>query len=57
MRGEPIVHAPADALRVFLRTHMDALAIGRFVVTKGALPPERRAAFSAEEIAEAYGLD
>lgn len=57
VRGEPIVHAPADAIRVFLRTHMDALAIGRFVVTKASLPEERRQAFSPDEIAAAYGLD
>ena len=57
VRGEPIVHSPQDAVRVFLRTHMDALAIGRFVVTKAALPAERRVAFTPEQIADAYGLD
>ena len=57
VRGEPIVHSPADAVRVFRRTHMDALAVGPFVVTRGALPEAERAAFTREEIAAAYGLD
>lgn len=57
VRGEPIVHAPEDALRVFRRTHMDALAIGRFVVTKAAFPDSAQDVFSAEEIAATYGLD
>ena len=57
VRGEPIVHSPADAARVFRRTHMDALAIGPFVVTKAMLPEAERRPFTADEIAEAYGLD
>ncbi len=57
VRGEPIVHSPADAVRVFLRTHIDALAIGPFIVTKAMLPESRRAAFTPEEIAATYGLD
>ena len=57
VRGEPIVHSPADAIRVFRRTHMDALALGPYVVTKEMLPEAEREAFSPEEIAEAYGLD
>jgi carbamoyltransferase len=57
VRGEPIVHSPADALRVFRRTGVDALAVGRYVVTKAALPGAERDQFSAEEIAAAYGLD
>lgn len=32
--GEPIVHTPADALRCFYGTGMDALAIGDFLVLK-----------------------
>ena len=32
--GEPIVHTPADALRCFFSTGMDALVIGDFIVTK-----------------------
>ena len=57
VRGEPIVHSPADALRVFRRTGIDALAVGRLVVTKAALPDAARDEFSADEIAAAYGLD
>ena len=57
VRGEPIVHSPEDAIRVFRRTHMDALAIGPFVVTKAMLPEAERQPFSADEIAEEYGLD
>jgi len=34
LRGEPIVQSPGDALSTFLRTEMDALAIGPFLVTK-----------------------
>ena len=57
VRGEPIVHSPADALRVFRRTHMDALALGPFVVTRAMLPEGEREPFSAAEIAAEYGLD
>ena len=57
VRGEPIVGSAEDAVRVFRRTHMDALVIGRLVVTKSALPESEREAFSPEEIAAAYGLD
>ena len=57
VRGEPIVHSPADAVRVFRRTHMDALVIGRHVVTKAAMPEAEREAFTPEQIADAYGLD
>ena len=57
VRGEPIVHSPTDAARVFRRTHMDALVIGRSVVTKAMLPESEREPFTPDEIAEAYGLD
>ena len=49
VRGEPIVGTPADALRCFLRTNMDALALGPFVLEKTRqLPPERDAALLRE---------
>lgn len=32
--GEPVVHTPADALRCFFSTGMDALALGPYLVTK-----------------------
>ena len=57
VRGEPIVGSAEDAVRVFRRTHMDALVIGRHIVTKSAMPEDQREAFSPEEIAAEYGLD
>jgi carbamoyltransferase len=57
VRGEPIVGSPEDAWRCFRRTHLDALAIGPFVVTKSMVPDAERAVFSPEEIAAEYGLD
>ncbi len=36
---------------------MDALVIGRFVVTRDALPETEREGFTPEQIADAYGLD
>jgi hypothetical protein len=35
IRGEPIVHTPAEAYRCFERTHMDVLVLGSFIVDKG----------------------
>ena len=32
--GEPIVESPADALNTFLKTNIDVLVIGNYVVTK-----------------------
>jgi carbamoyltransferase len=57
VRGEPIVGTPGDAVRVFRRTHMDALVIGRCLILKRDLPESEREAFTPEEIAAAYGLD
>lgn len=34
LHGEPIVCSPADALRTFLESEMDALAIGKYLVRK-----------------------
>ena len=34
MRGEPIVESPKDAIRCFLNTNIDILAIGNFIVNK-----------------------
>ena len=36
VRGEPIVCTPADAYRCFMRTHIDALVLGPFIVRKEA---------------------
>lgn len=37
-RGEPIVCTPEDAFNSFLRTNMDYLAIGNFLLDKKAMP-------------------
>ena len=37
--NEPIVCSPDDAIECFLRTHMDALAIGGFLVRKADAAP------------------
>ena len=42
VRGEPIVCSPDDAYRCFLRTEMDHLAIGSFIVNKADLGPLTR---------------
>jgi carbamoyltransferase len=39
VRGEPIVCTPADAYRCFMRTEMDALVIGNFVLDKADQAP------------------
>jgi carbamoyltransferase len=38
VRGEPIVCTPADAFQCFMRTHIDYLAIGPFLLAKTAQP-------------------
>lgn len=38
VRGEPMVCTPADAYRCFMRTEMDVLAIGNFVLYKHEQP-------------------
>ncbi|HEV3218038.1 MAG TPA: carbamoyltransferase [Vicinamibacterales bacterium] len=39
IRGEPIVCTPEDAYRCFMRTNMDALLLGRFILEKGQQTP------------------
>lgn len=39
VRGEPIVCTPADAYRCFMRTEMDALVLGPFILDKKRQPP------------------
>ena len=36
VRGEPIVCSPADAYRCFMRTHLDSLVLGPFLLEKEA---------------------
>jgi carbamoyltransferase len=38
VRGEPIVCTPADAYRCFMRTHIDYLVLGPFLLDKQAQP-------------------
>ena len=38
VRGEPIVCTPADAYRCFMRTEMDALVVGPFLLEKARQP-------------------
>jgi carbamoyltransferase len=38
LKGEPIVTSPADAYSTFMRSGMDVLVIGPFVVEKEAFP-------------------
>jgi carbamoyltransferase len=38
VRGEPIVCTPEDAYRCFMRTHIDVLVLGPFVLDKSAQP-------------------
>lgn len=38
VRGEPIVCSPADAYECFMRTHIDALVLGPFLLMKGDQP-------------------
>jgi carbamoyltransferase len=38
VRGEPIVCTPEDAYRCFMRTHIDVLVLGPFVLEKQAQP-------------------
>ena len=52
VRGEPIVNTPDDAYRCFMRTHMDALACGPFLLIKDHQPKLKLR--SAEE---EFGLD
>ena len=57
VRGEPIVCTPRDAYTCFRRTHMDALVMGGQLLTKEAMSDAAEAVFTAEEVAQEYGLD
>ncbi len=52
VRGEPIVCTPEDALRCFVRTEMDCLVMGSFVLEKGKL-----GAYNPEPAEEQFELD
>ncbi len=50
VRGEPIVCTPEDAYRCFMRTDMDALAMGPFLLAKEDQPPWREEGDWREEM-------
>jgi carbamoyltransferase len=39
VRGEPIVCTPADAYQCFMRTHIDYLVLGPYLLDKTTQPP------------------
>jgi carbamoyltransferase len=45
VRGEPIVCSPSDAYRCFMRTHLDYLVIGSFILAKTDQPAFDEAAW------------
>jgi carbamoyltransferase len=53
VRGEPIVCTPADAYRCFMRTHIDHLALGPFLLDKEAQPEWKE----TEEWKKTFQLD
>ena len=57
VRGEPIVGSPEDAIRCFRQTHMDALVMGSYLLTRDDLPDADRSVLNAEAVAAQYGLD
>ena len=52
VRGEPIVNTPEDAYRCFMRTKMDAIAIGPYLLHKSQQPELNLKSAEAE-----FGLD
>jgi len=44
VRGEPIVCTPADAYQCFMRTHIDHLVLGPFLLDKGRQPAWKESA-------------
>jgi len=55
VRGEPIVCTPEDAYRCFMRTEMDYLALGSFLLAKGEQPEAERE--RRDEWKDEYPLD
>ena len=53
VRGEPIVCTPEDAYRCFMRTHIDVLVLGPFVLEKSAQPEWKE----TEEWQQEFQLD
>jgi carbamoyltransferase len=55
VRGEPIVCTPQDAIRCFLATNIDALVIGRFLLTKSGQKEVQRE--EVEKYLASFSLD
>jgi carbamoyltransferase len=53
VRGEPIVCSPEDAYRCFMRTHIDTLVLGPFLLEKSAQPAWKE----AEDWKQEFQLD
>ncbi|MBI3507684.1 MAG: carbamoyltransferase [Proteobacteria bacterium] len=53
VRGEPIVGSPADAIRCFLNTEMDALVVENFILLK----PEQTVTVDREKYLKEFALD
>lgn len=49
VRGEPVVESPTDALRCFMKTQMDVLAIGSFVLIKNEQTDKSSAILNIDE--------
>jgi carbamoyltransferase len=52
VRGEPIVNTPEDAYRCFMRTEMDGIAMGSFLLRKQDQP-----VLEIKSAQEEFGLD
>ena len=52
VRGEPIVNTPEDAYRCFMRTEMDGIVLGSFLLHKKDQP-----ALDIKSAQEEFGLD
>jgi carbamoyltransferase len=50
VRGEPIVCTPEDAYRCFMRTEMDVLVLGSFILDKSQQPPWEEGANWRDEL-------
>ena len=48
VRGEPIVRTPSEAYRCFMRTDMDYLVLGNFLLSKNEQRPLRDRSFEEE---------
>jgi carbamoyltransferase len=53
VRGEPIVCTPADAYRCFMRTNIDYLVLGPYLLDKAAQPPWKE----TEQWQQEFALD